>query len=106
MTKKQNEQNEALTLLKDRLKENDTIHAIIRSVSSSGMTRNISLKAINDNEIIDLSWHIAKAMDYTFNDKHHAVKVGGCGMDMAFHVTHNLSRILFNDGYKLKSRII
>ena len=103
MNKKQIEQKEALTLLKDRLKENDTIHAIIRTVSQSGMSRNISFKAIDNNELIDLSWHIAKAMDYSFNDKKHALRVSGCGMDMAFHVTDNLSRML---GYKLKSRVI
>ena len=109
MTKKQLEINESIETLKTYLKKDMTIHSIIRSVSSSGMTRNISFKVIDDiakDHIVDLSYPIAKVLEYPFNDKYHAIKVSGCGMDMAFHVVHTLSRVLFDDGYKLKSRIL
>ena len=96
----------SIETLKEYLKEDMTIHAIIRSVSNSGMTRNISFKITDKDNILDLSFHIAKALKYPFNDKKHAVKISGCGMDMAFHVIHNLSHVLFNDGYKLKSNIL
>ena len=29
-------------------------------------------------------------------------RVGGCGMDMGFHLVHELGYRLFNDGYSLK----
>ena len=106
MNKKQLESKESIETLKEYLKKDMTIHSIIRSVSNSGMTRNISFKITDKDNILDLSYHIAKALQYPFNDKKHAVKVSGCGMDMAFHVVHNLSHILYGTGYKLKSKII
>jgi len=96
----------SIETLKEYLKKDMTIHSIIRSVSSSGMSRNISFKITDKDNILDLSYHIAKALQYPFNDKKHAVKVSGCGMDMAFHVVHNLSHLLYGTGYKLKSNII
>ena len=106
MNKKQIEINESIETLKEYLKKDMTIHSIIRSVSNSGMTRNISFKITDKDNILDLSYHIAKVLEYPFNDKYHAIKVSGCGMDMAYHVVHTLSRVLFDDGYSLKSRIL
>ena len=100
------DKEKSIETLKEYLKEDMTIHSIIRTVSSSGETRNISFKITDKDNILDLSYHIAKALKYPFNDKHHAIKIKGSGMDMAFHVVHNLSHILFNNGYKLKSNII
>ena len=100
------EKEKSIETLKEYLKKDMTIHSIIRSVSSSGMSRNISFKITDKDNILDLSYHIAKALKYPFNDKKHAVKVTGCGMDMAFHVVHNLSHVLYGKGYQLKSNII
>jgi hypothetical protein len=33
---------------------------------------------------------------------YNGIKVGGCGMDMGFHVIYNISKTLFNDGYAIK----
>lgn len=106
MNKKQIEKQESIEALKSYLKKGMTLQAIIRQVSNSGMSRSISFKVIYKKELIDLSWWISKALEYPFNDKKHAIKVSGCGMDMAFHVVHNLSHVLFDNGYKLKSEII
>lgn len=107
MNKKQKEIQEFKNEMKSYLQKGTTLHAIIRQVSNSGMSRNISFKLINNNnEVYDLSYQIAKVLEYPFNDKYHAVKVKGCGMDMAFHVTYNISNMLFNDGYQIKSNIL
>ena len=100
------EKEKSIETLKEYLKEDMTIHSIIRTVSNSGESRNISFKITDKDNILDLSYHIAKALQYPFNEKYHAVKVSGSGMDMAFYVVHNLSHVLFNNGYKLKSNII
>jgi len=100
------DREKSIETLKEYLKKDMTIHSIIRSVSSSGETRNISFKITDKDNILDLSYHIAKALKYPFNEKYHAVKVSGGGMDMAFHVVHNLSHVLYGTGYKLKSNII
>lgn len=106
MNKKELESKESIKILKEYLKKDITIHSIIRNVSSSGMTRNISFKITDKDNILDVSYHIARALKYPFNDKKHAIKITGCGMDMAFHVVHNLSHVLYGTGYKLKSKII
>jgi hypothetical protein len=106
MNKKQIEKQESIEDLKLYLKKGMTLQAIIRQVSSSGMSRNISFKVIDNNKVYDLSYQIAKALEYPFNEKYHAVKVKGCGMDMAFHVTYNISYMLFNNGYQIKSNIL
>lgn len=106
MNKKELESKESIKILKEYLKKDMTIHSIIRNVSSSGMTRNISFKITDKDNILDVSYHIARALKYPFNDKKHAIKITGCGMDMAFHVVHNLSHVLYGTGYKLKSKII
>ncbi len=33
-----------------------------------------------------------------------ALVVGGCGMDMGFHIVYNLGRVLFPDGFKVEGR--
>tara|TARA_R100000781_G_C4056966_1_gene119697 strand:+ start:262 stop:600 length:339 start_codon:yes stop_codon:yes gene_type:complete len=112
MNYKQIEKEEAIEFLKSYIKKGMTLHSIIRYVSNSGMSRNISFKLINsadtvtELETIDLSYQIAKVLEYPFNDRYHAVRVKGSGMDMAFHVVENLSRILFDDGKQLKSNIL
>lgn len=89
----------------------DVIHA-----SKSGMSRNIAayIGIINDRtgkpEIKSISWYIAQILDWPLADKgKHAVKVGGCGMDMGFHLIYCLSCVLYRNeekkgdaGYKLK----
>jgi hypothetical protein len=36
-----------------------------------------------------------------FGDRN-GIRVGGCGMDMGFHLVYTLSRALFDDGYYVK----
>jgi hypothetical protein len=79
-----------------KIKPGDTIYTVLRHVSRSGMMRHISLKAIVDGQIIDITWAAAVAMGDTFTrDNHTALKVTGCGMDLGFNVVYNLSHVLF-----------
>ena len=114
-TNKQIEINESIETLKTYLKKDMTIYSIKRNVSSNGMTRNLSFKVINDmdkNEIVDLSYPIAKVLEYPFNYKCHALEISDknineCyGMDLQFHIIDILSRVLFGYGNKLKSRTL
>ena len=83
-----------------------TVYLVIRQVSRSGMYRHISVHAIKDNEVNYLSFHVANVLKWTFKDKTNAVGVGGCGMDMGFHLVYTLASVLYNDGYALKHRYI
>lgn len=89
-----------------------TVHTIVTRVSASGMSRNIMVFATekyddhehNWGEIFDVSWAVAAVLDWKFDQKNGGVKVGGCGMDMAFHLVYELSAELYGDGYALSKR--
>ena len=102
---KQQEKEEArayiLSLLEGQ--ERPTAYTIIRSVSSSGMSRQISVKVIKEGRLYDISFSVAKLLDYPLVQKaHNAVRVNGCGMDMGFHIVSSMSRVLFGDDYKVR----
>lgn len=109
MTKKQEqekEKQEARAFLEKFVKEGTTVYTILRHVSGSGMMRIIDMCVVDpkDGEIISIGWQAAKLMGSTFvNDKHYGVKVGGCGMDMGYHLVHNLGYALFKDGFECTS---
>ena len=95
-------------LLTHYLKEGSKVYTILRSVSASGMTRNISLVIAQGDEIIDITYYAAHAMGDKVSESkgHRAIRVNGCGMDLGFHLVYNLSSVLFagqdRAGYVLK----
>jgi hypothetical protein len=98
-------------LLTHYLTEGDTVYTVLRSVSSSGMSRTMSLKVAKDGKIIDLTYYAAIVLDYPLVEVNgsRAIRVGGCGMDMGFHAVYSLSSVLFrtraadgDSGYLLK----
>jgi len=74
-----------------------TIYTVLRRVSASGMTRWLDLYVMVDNEPRRITWPAAEVMGWTYDRKHDALKVGGCGMDLGFHTVYTLSRYLFKD---------
>ena len=82
------------------------VHLIVRQVSRSGMYRHISVHGIKDNNVSYYSYHVAKVLNWAYKDKTNAVGVGGCGMDMGFHMVYTLASVLYGDGYALKERYI
>ncbi len=87
-----------------------TVYTVLRSVSSSGMTRHISLKVAQGDDIYDITYLAAQVLGDKVYDKHghNTLKVNGCGMDMGFSVVYNLSSVLFagqeRAGYKIAQR--
>ena len=82
------------------------VYLIVRQVSRSGMYRHISVHGINKNNIYVYSFHVANVLDWTYKNKTNAVGVGGCGMDMGFHLVYTLASVLYKDGYALTHRYI
>tara|TARA_Y100000004_G_C8791526_1_gene359459 strand:+ start:39 stop:350 length:312 start_codon:yes stop_codon:yes gene_type:complete len=87
--------------LKKYLKKGETIYTISRHVSKSGMLRHISFYIMRDNQPYCIDGNVAKVLDMKFNKNNDALKVSGTGMDMGYHIVHNLSMALFDDGYYL-----
>jgi hypothetical protein len=106
MTKKQQKQEDydyaKKQLLEYFVKEGDTVYTVLRSVSSSGMSRTMSLKVSKEGRILDLTYYASVVLDYPLVEVNgsRAIRVGGCGMDMGFHAVYSLARVLFRDKYE------
>lgn len=89
--------------------ESPEILTIVRHVSRSGMSRNISLKYVKNGELLDITYNAALVLDWPLVDGwNYSVKVGGCGMDMGFHTVYSLSGRLYGyqerNAYRLRHR--
>lgn len=110
MPAKASEVKEARERLIEWLKPGDTVYIIVDHVSASGMSRNIRCVLLKYDEerkeVIDLhpNWAVQTVLGYRRAKKGDGFVVGGCGMDMGFHVVYSLGQLLFNDGYALKHR--
>lgn len=90
---------EAIEFLRTRLAPGTTIYTIVTHVAKSGMSRHIKLYAIladRDGKpyMQWLSGYAARALEYSQDYRSGALKVGGCGMDMCWHVVNSLGAVV------------
>lgn len=104
------ERDEQIEKLREWFPKGSTVYTILRKVSASGMSRQISVVClrIDGDKIIDLhpNWSVSKALGYRLNKggAHDAVVISGCGMDMGFEIAYSLASLLHGDGYALSHR--
>jgi hypothetical protein len=99
MTRQQKaEREEALIMLHKFIQPGNTIYTILRHVSRSGMSRVIDLYQTR-GEPQWLSGYASRVGLGRFDCRRQGIRVGGCGMDMGFHLVYNLSYILFPNGF-------
>jgi len=91
---------QAKARLLELLNPGDTVYTVLRKVSKSGMTRQISLYTVRDNTPHWLTYSASKVLGWPMRGDN--LVVSGCGMDMGFHTVYTLSQYLFDGGYKLK----
>jgi hypothetical protein len=86
-------------LLTHYVSEGATVYTVLRSVSSSGMSRTLSLKVAKDGKILDLTYYAAILLEWPLVEVNgsRALRVGGCGMDMGFHTVYTLASVLFRE---------
>lgn len=82
---------EAKAKLAPFLTPGTTVYTVLSKVAASGMTRHIRVFIMRDGEPWDVSFLAARVLDYRIGDKTGGLVVGGCGMDMGFHVVNSLS---------------
>lgn len=75
---------------------------VIHSVSSSGMSRNLSFFSTEKSEGSEKFYHrnynqLFLTLGYTYA-KNKGFKIGGCGMDMIFHTNYSIIHDLKNIG--------
>lgn len=100
MTKKQQqERDEYRERLLTVIAPGDTVFTVIRHRSRSGMYRALDIYVMHDGRPFRITFWTAKAIGARYDDRHEALGISGCGMDMGFHVVYSLSRTLFPDGY-------
>jgi hypothetical protein len=118
------ERAEAIARLRQWIKPGDTVYTILDHVSSSGMSRAIRVVVPTITYAYDTEHaqpldvvhgtptgvdfiHPNHAIGVVLGLKHwrrngreqDALVVGGCGMDMGFHLVYELSYALYGDGY-------
>lgn len=96
---KEQERTEAIAKLRELLPPGSTVHTVVKHVSRSGMSRSIVPIIVWDGEPTDVSWLVARVLDAKVDQRNGGVKVGGCGMDMGFHLVSTLSYYLYPDGF-------
>lgn len=95
--------------LRKLVRPGDTVYCILRHVSGSGMSRRISFAVAKKDRgpnaykegrpyIRDISNLVADAIDSRQHDRDGSLIVGGCGMDMGFHVVYSLGCALWPNG--------
>lgn len=92
------ERDELLQTLRENIKPGQTVYTILRHVSASGMSRDISVITIaSDGSVRQWDYAVAKVLGYSLA-KREGVRVSGCGMDMGFHLVYALGRALWPNG--------
>ncbi len=99
MNAKEREREEAREKLRVIVKPGDTIYTVLRHCSRSGMYRVVDAFVMQDNEPRRISYTVAKAIGFRYDERHEGVGVGGCGMDVGFEVVYNLGYALFPKGF-------
>ena len=95
------ETREAIENLRERIVPGTTVYTVLRNCSRSGMTRAIDCYLVSeDGDHEWISRLVAKALDISFSERYEAVSVGGCGMDMGYHIVHELGATLYPDGFE------
>lgn len=120
------EQEEARKSLRKLLKPGQTVYCVLRSRSSSGMSRVIDLliaqpdvrevyplkpdgkrdydatpkRKLVGYGIRSIGYTAAKAMGDRWDSDRQGIKIGGCGMDMGFALVYALGHAVWPNGTK------
>lgn len=67
-----------------KLKPSDTIYIVQRSVSASGMSRQLDLYVMRSGDLRRITYAAAKLVGWTYRRTTDTATISGCGMDMHF----------------------
>jgi hypothetical protein len=92
----------AVEYLQLNIKEGDTLYPLVKTVASSGMSRQMVILIRTDTGIRNISRIVARAQGYRYNADKDCFSISGCGMDMGMAVVYDLSYLLFGKENALK----
>lgn len=84
--------------LRKIIKPKMIVRCVLRKVSASGMSRDISFFIVEKGAIRNIDGLISDACGYRISKHGAGLTVGGCGMDMGFSVVYSLGRALWPKG--------
>ncbi len=87
------------------IKEAGKVYGIVRKISKTGMSRNIDLYIIRNNEMVYLTGYAAKILGWKLA-KDRGMVVSGCGMDMVFHTISTLCGACGIDYKTVRSEVL
>ena len=93
-----NDQSPSLEQLRQWLPKGSRVFTILRSVSRSGMQREVSVVVFlpGDDRPIHPNHHVCQVLGLR-RGKGDGVVLNGCGMDMGFHLIYELAHVLYGD---------
>lgn len=95
----------ALDRLREMLPPGSTVYTVLRTRARSGMSRTMTVHAVVDGSIVNLTGYVGNALDMKRNADY-ALRVNGCGFDAGHHLAYELSHVLYPDrdrsGYTLR----
>jgi hypothetical protein len=94
--------DEARETLERLIPRDSTVYVILRSVSKSGMSREIGLVSFVDGHPYHPNYAAARLLDRSVNKAGDGIRCQGAGMDMGFELVYSLAQKLYGDGYALK----
>lgn len=93
------EVQESFDRLRAWIKPGDTVYTILDHVSRSGMCRHIRVQLIfcekGEPRVVHPNHAVSRVLGYSQARRGDGLVVGGCGMDMGFHIVHSLGYALF-----------
>tara|TARA_R110000824_G_scaffold23469_1_gene84066 strand:- start:1830 stop:2144 length:315 start_codon:yes stop_codon:yes gene_type:complete len=88
----------AKAMLRELLTQGQMIWTL-GEASRSNLSERVRLFITTDDNILDITVIAAQALGYSCNLK--GMYVQGCGLNRRFYAVHNLSRLMYEDGYAL-----
>jgi len=100
----QRDQAHAEYCLKQYVPKGSAIYTTVTQVAQSGMSRHIKVLRPDGDQVVNLSYYVAEALDLPYKEKTGSVFVKGCGMNMCFWLSQELGYVLYGEERSIKYR--
>jgi len=99
--------NATLSKKQEREQEQESAKEFLRKVFASQEKPTAKVCTQYEGRVVDITWYVSKASSVgqlKERNGQRVVRVGGCGMDMGFHLIYSLSIALYGieNAYNLK----
>jgi hypothetical protein len=95
---KEAKQRYAVRQLLRWIKPGQGVTTVLTYRASNGMSRRLRVAIAVEGRVFNITHYVADACGFRFNDSEGSIVIGGCGMDMGFHVVYALGRALWPHG--------